>query len=179
MYRTRDRSLCESHVSLVSSLPPSVPPVSSSYPPIILASQVIRHKICTLCFKTIRNKFPTLAASISMIVEKRKTKAKAQLRFLVLLVKFLMILSVSIRTPNIVFRSRILGRGQTRAKNATRRSAGGCGERSEKRKDNESTRESLILYLSFRSSSIFLRIFYTHSSTVHVSDSRTILPIFS
>lgn len=100
MYRTRNRSLCE---SLVSSLLPSVPPVSSFYPPIILASQIIRHKISTLCFKMIRNKFPTPAASISMIVEGRKTKAKAQLRFLVLLVKFLTILSVSIRTPKMSF----------------------------------------------------------------------------
>lgn len=36
-----------------------------SYPPIILASQIFRHKISTLCFKITRNKFPTLAASIS------------------------------------------------------------------------------------------------------------------
>lgn len=105
-----------------------------------------------------------------MIVEERKTKAKARLRFLVLLVKFLMILSVSIRTPNIVFRSRILGRGQTRGKNATRRSAGRTDAASAATNGRITrVREgSLILYHSFRSSSSLLypRIFYTHSSTV-------------
>lgn len=59
-----------------------------------------------------------------------------------------------------------------------RRSAGGRSERSEERKDNERTRRSLILYLFSHPSSISLRAFYTHSSTVMYRTVERFYPLF-
>lgn len=107
-----------------------------------------------------------------MIVERRQDEGKNALRSLVLLVKFLMMLLVSVKHQGCLssfqLRSRPNARTETRKRKSATRKKGGM-------RGHERTVASFFLLPFFV---IFLRVFHTHSPRLHIGQSNDLTYLF-